>query len=198
MSEQDSVSAAALVIALIALLVTSLQLLQAVFGSVEGYRKCNYDSISLWSRYRRRKFRPMELRMELLFQTPEFAMGETHFEDAAIDDPVPKTSRKGIAAWRSLMFKDRGNETESPRVIDGAQSSAEQTNVPTELVRGRRKPGRNVGWMQFLVQLHQHERRYEDAMVTFEKDNPVDYGRLHVRPWLKPTIRSGTFFEPFS
>lgn len=57
----------ALVVSLIALLIASLQLVQALFGTAEGYKRCSRSVIGSWEGLRRRYFLPSELRFEVLY-----------------------------------------------------------------------------------------------------------------------------------
>lgn len=71
MDGADRLSVAALSVALVALLVTITQLLQQIFGTAEGYRKCRREVIGPWAAFTHRRFVWYELRMETRFVTPE-------------------------------------------------------------------------------------------------------------------------------
>lgn len=70
-NEQDNTAIVAIVIALIAFFVTTAQLLQALFGTAEGYRRCQSSVIGGWAKKTRRKWRWSEFRFETIFTTPE-------------------------------------------------------------------------------------------------------------------------------
>ena len=63
-SEQDNTAIVAIIIAVIAFFVTTAQLLQALFGTAEGYRRCQPSVIGGWSSEAQRKWRWREFRFE--------------------------------------------------------------------------------------------------------------------------------------
>ena len=69
-NEQDNTAVVAIVIALIAFFVTTAQLLQALFGTAEGYRRCQPSVIGGWATKTRRRWRWSEFRFETLFTAP--------------------------------------------------------------------------------------------------------------------------------
>ena len=71
MSTADSTAIVAVIIAVIAFFVTTAQLLQALFGTAEGYRRCQSSVIGDWASETKRKFRWSELRFETIFSTPD-------------------------------------------------------------------------------------------------------------------------------
>lgn len=81
-NEQDNTAIVAIVIALIAFFVTTAQLIQALFGTAEGYRRCQPSVIGEWAKKTRRKWRWSEFRFETIFTTPDIHL-------AFIDRPYP-------------------------------------------------------------------------------------------------------------
>lgn len=73
-NEQDNTAIVAIVIALIAFFATTAQLLQAVFGTAEGYRRCQASVIGPWAKLTRRVWRWSEFRFETLFTTPHISL----------------------------------------------------------------------------------------------------------------------------
>lgn len=69
-NEQDNTALVAIVIALIAFFVTTAQLLQALFGTAEGYRRCQSSVIGGWATKTKRVWRWSEFRFETIFTTP--------------------------------------------------------------------------------------------------------------------------------
>ena len=74
MSTADSTAIVAIVIAVIAFFVTTAQLLQALFGTADGYRRCQSSVIGPWASKTRRKFRWGEFRFETIFSTPDIRL----------------------------------------------------------------------------------------------------------------------------
>lgn len=74
-NEQDNTAVVAIIIALIAFFVTTAQLLQALFGTAEGYRRCQPSVIGRWAEKTRRKWRWSEFRFETMFTTPDIHLG---------------------------------------------------------------------------------------------------------------------------
>lgn len=60
----------ALVVSVFALVITLFQTAQQCFASATGYASCQELVIGKWSKFTRRRFRPLELRFEVEFQTP--------------------------------------------------------------------------------------------------------------------------------
>ena len=73
MGADSSVATVALIVSLIALFIALLQLLQQIFGTAEGYRRCQESIIGPWSKLRGRKIRWSELRIETVFCVPDFS-----------------------------------------------------------------------------------------------------------------------------
>ena len=73
---EADVATTALVVSLIALLVASGQLTQQIFGTAEGYRRCQESVIGPWAHFKHRRFRFSELRMETQFMTPKIFLSE--------------------------------------------------------------------------------------------------------------------------
>lgn len=83
MSTQDNTSIAAIVIAIIAFFVTVGQLLQAIFGTAEGYRNCQASVIGKWANDTKRKWRWSEFRFETRFKTPNILL--TDEDESRVD-----------------------------------------------------------------------------------------------------------------
>ncbi|KAF7191934.1 hypothetical protein HII31_06744 [Pseudocercospora fuligena] len=74
MEESDRLSTTALVVALIALVVSSLQLLQQYFSTSDGLRRCRESFLGPWSHLTRTPFHWTELRYETIYSTPEIEL----------------------------------------------------------------------------------------------------------------------------
>ena len=82
-NEQDNTAVIAIIIALIAFFVTTAQLLQALFGTAEGYRRCQPSVIGRWAGKTKRKWRWSEFRFETIFTTPDFHLSLIKLHDPA-------------------------------------------------------------------------------------------------------------------
>lgn len=85
---EATIAVVALVVSLIALIIAVLQLCQQLFGTAEGWRRCDFLVIGPWERLRRSQFRWDELRYETRYTTPEIMLttGEA--------DPAPPLPTK--------------------------------------------------------------------------------------------------------
>ena len=85
----DSVAIVALIVSLVAFAVTLTQLLQQLFATADGYRRCGEAVIGPWHRYRERRTLWWELRVETTYVTPqislftpaEYQKAKTEYED---------------------------------------------------------------------------------------------------------------------
>lgn len=82
MSLPNDVATTALVVSLVALIVSGLQLLQQLFGTSEGWSRCGPLVIGRWSRLRRSRWLWMEMRYETKFVTPRimFLKGNDYYD----------------------------------------------------------------------------------------------------------------------
>jgi len=74
MGLEDNIAVVALVVSLIALLLTVTQLLQALFSTADGYRRCGEPVIGPWHRLRKSILIWSELRYETRFTTPKLLL----------------------------------------------------------------------------------------------------------------------------
>ncbi|KAI9710338.1 MAG: hypothetical protein M1820_002833 [Bogoriella megaspora] len=89
MTSQDNTSLAALVVALAAFLIAVGQLLQQIFGTADGYRRCQSSVIGKWATKTRLRWRWTEFRFETRFTTPIIKflpMSEQHRQEIAAKD----------------------------------------------------------------------------------------------------------------
>ncbi|KAI9662958.1 MAG: hypothetical protein M1821_008005 [Bathelium mastoideum] len=70
MNSSDNLSLAALVVALLAFLIAIGQLLQQIFGTADGFRRCQSSVIGEWATKTRLSWRWKEFRFETKFTTP--------------------------------------------------------------------------------------------------------------------------------
>lgn len=78
-------STVALVVSLIALGMSTGQVLQQYISTAEGYRRCQETVMGPWSDRTRRNFRFGQLRFETIFQSPHFMLKDT--QDAGLVKP---------------------------------------------------------------------------------------------------------------
>lgn len=87
MVNSDSIADVALVISVVALLVTSAQLLSQIFATAEGHRRCQPSVIGDWAKLTRRKWRWTSFRFETIVTTPEIRLRPLKiYSRRAIDD----------------------------------------------------------------------------------------------------------------
>ena len=71
---EETLAAAALAVALVALLGTIGQVLQQYFGTADGYRRCQSSVVGPWAGRTRLKFRWSQFRFETLFTVPHIML----------------------------------------------------------------------------------------------------------------------------
>jgi hypothetical protein len=71
----DPISVVALIVSLVALILTLLQVAQQFVATAYNYRHCSRRTVGGWSRRSRRQFIWSELRFEVLFTTPIISVG---------------------------------------------------------------------------------------------------------------------------
>lgn len=74
MTAEINIAAASLIVASTAFVIAIIQLLQSIFGHIEGYRRCAQSVVGAWSRLRRRRLKIFELRVEVKYTTPHFSI----------------------------------------------------------------------------------------------------------------------------
>ena len=79
MSGPDPISVIALIISLVALILTLLQVAQQFVATASDYRHCSKRTVGGWSRRSSRRFIWNELRFEVLFTTPIISIDILHF-----------------------------------------------------------------------------------------------------------------------
>lgn len=71
---EENVAIVALLVSLVALIVTASQLLLQLFNSADGYRRCGASVIDVWHRKRHRKWKWSEFRFETRYVTPQIVL----------------------------------------------------------------------------------------------------------------------------
>jgi hypothetical protein len=150
MANEADIALAALIIGLSALLIAAGQLLQQLFSTADGYRRCQASVIGPWSKRTRRVWHWSQFRFETKFTTPEIVLIE----------------RRNLMSH--LSVKDPENfKHKTKQVID-----LNCPNLPTEL-RETITPNRDdsgdqvlsdiVTWTSLLRQLNQLQGRWYQA-----------------------------------
>ena len=94
MANDTTLSVAALVVALVALLTTLGQLLQQYFATADGYRRCQSSVIGPWAKRTRLRWRWSEFRFETLFTTPTISLYRQYWPSA--ETPRPGTGQPAL------------------------------------------------------------------------------------------------------
>ena len=87
-SSESLIALVALAVSLLALCLTSIQLLTQIFATAEGTRKCSPSVLGEWGKFTRWKWRWSEGRFETFFTTPELFL--TNF--STLFNPLNKSS----------------------------------------------------------------------------------------------------------
>ena len=114
MPSETSLASAALAIALVALVIAVGQLLQQVFATAEGYRRCQPSVLGPWAKRTRLRWRWSQFRFEVLFVTPRIKfmttprgalmLMHTHPEKFFKPETLESTSDiKEMASWIPLL-----------------------------------------------------------------------------------------------
>lgn len=194
MVDEAHTSLAALIIAVVAMFIASVQLLQQLFGTADGYRRCQESIIGPWSGLTRLSWRWSEFRFETKYTTPLIVSYDT---DERVNDP------------RIVGINDKSPPLELQQTIHNCDH--EVCNRPIarwrqtlNAVRGRRRgrrqfstsPGDQVSWTLFLRMIHDRQTRWQiDGSLVTEKqalEGPLmpsftverDFGVVYVeRSW---------------
>jgi len=128
-----SLASAALAVALTALVIAIGQLLQQIFSTAEGYRRCQDSVIGDWALRTRLRWRWSQFRFEVKFTTPELVL-QTNV-DAVYN--VEKLGRSGTGRHRDVFSIDCTGRNAPSKSIQGPGDES------TDL----------VGWINLLKQL---------------------------------------------
>lgn len=73
-SEDKNLTASALAVALVALIIATAQLLGQYFATADGYRRCQPSVMGAWGKHTRLRWRWSQFRFETVFTTPEIML----------------------------------------------------------------------------------------------------------------------------
>ena len=148
-NEQDNTAIVAIIIALIAFFVTTAQLIQALFGTAEGYRRCQPSVIGAWAQRTRRKWRWSEFRFETIFTTPDIHL-------AFMDQPYPVRIGAFIAGNTTSRQATYSGRIPLSRIVSGSFDVYSETEDDL------------VSWLSLLDMLHNLQFSY--SMMTTDSD----------------------------
>ena len=141
----------ALIVSVIALIVTALQLSAQIFLTAEGQRKCSESLLSVWSKdpttKTRRKWRWSEARFELHFVIPEIYLGTS--ASLIPDEPKPpEKNRSQFGAFYRAVIGARTNLDRKAESIVGADRGLDYVLFSSALAYNAPD---TVSWLSFLT-----------------------------------------------
>ncbi|KAH7029517.1 uncharacterized protein B0I36DRAFT_325927 [Microdochium trichocladiopsis] len=151
------VGAIALVVSCVALLLTTLQVLQTYFASATGYARCGPKVMGDWAKSTRRILRPYELRFEVQFETPVIFLAHPNNNRGPVpDEPI----------WYIDGTPKSRNETRS-------LLPDEQKQNDDKLSRKKRiQDNERASWVVLLAALQQMEHDSEQWQSRFYTARP--------------------------
>lgn len=144
MGVEVTIAEVALVVSLIALFIASGQLLQQMFSTADGYRRCQDSVIGPWAKKTRLVWRWTQFRFETKFTTPEIVL----YDDRAGLEMLKRsfTIKNAVDLKQvQLSMKWLGN------------AASGNSNTPNNDA---------VTWLAFLHQLSRQEDARRDLLTT--------------------------------
>ena len=154
----ENLATVALVISLIALATSTGQLLQQLFGTAEGYRKCQDSVIGPWAEKTKRKWRWTQFRFETLYTTPEILIWRMNRED--------KYHLSDLARPNVAHLDDHSDA--EPRQTTYFMTGTDRCR---EIAMSRKRPDEPVSWLGFLDQVQ--AMSYD--VLTHRSDNRLNF-----------------------
>lgn len=113
MDENERLSLLALIVALLALIIALGQLLQQIFSTADGYRRCQHSVIGLWAKHTSLKWRWSQFRFETRFVTPDIRLDNgklgAGYGDLLVshklEDPSTVPLRESAVSWTMLLHE---------------------------------------------------------------------------------------------
>lgn len=158
--DESIVNWVALVVSLVALLGTFAQVLQQYIASAAGYSNCGESVMGLWHLSKRRKFRPTELRFEVLFETPVIFVcppGNTK-------GPIPNKAIYFVDGTPESLVNTRALLPEKPGETQRRQSQVES--------RVHTADNERASWVTLLSQLHVMEKESSEWQQQHYNSGP--------------------------
>ena len=122
MDANERLSLLALIVALLALIIALGQLVQQIFGTADGYRRCQESVIGPWSKYTKLRWRWSQFRFETKFATPEIRLmnielGSGYHDLFARESLVPgrpstdtSSAQEAAVSWVNFLLEIRAKE----------------------------------------------------------------------------------------
>ncbi|KAL3428310.1 modin [Phlyctema vagabunda] len=147
----------ALIVSLVALCTTVLQVLQQYFSSAEGYRRCAYSVMGLWSEGTHRQLRKLEFRFEVVFEAPViFIAAPTNLRGPIPGRPIYyiNGTEKSYTDTRTLLPREeKAAETEARNRVHTADDE-------------------RASWVTLLSTLQQSERESREWDENKSREKP--------------------------
>ena len=107
MDDSSRVSLLALIVALLALVIALGQLIQQIFGTADGYRRCQQSVIGPWAKYTKLRWRWSQFRFETKFATPDIRLKDARLGEGYYD----LSGSQSHVADRSLLQSESEPES---------------------------------------------------------------------------------------
>jgi hypothetical protein len=121
--DQNTTALVALIISLIALILTLLQVAQQYVATAYDYRHCSKRTVGGWSKRSSRQFIWSELRFEVLFTTPIIRIGLLPSDSQGGDSYAVPTTRLDVP-----MSNDKAQESSSTMSLSSSHSDSAFSN----------------------------------------------------------------------
>ncbi|KZM26777.1 hypothetical protein ST47_g2084 [Ascochyta rabiei] len=119
-----SLAGAALAVALTALAIAVGQLLQQVFSTAEGYRRCQHSVLGPWARKTRLTWRRSQFRFEVKFTTPDIIL------QTNVPMPVSRKMLPRLPVKREVVAVDHSGANATSIPVEGREeTSTDQVGV---------------------------------------------------------------------
>lgn len=161
MANDNITAIVAIVIAIIAFFVTVGQLLQQVFATAEGYRRCQAPVIGQWAQWTHRNWVWKEFRFQTTFVTPDIVLHRSLDSKAEVR-----------MAERRFLHRSTGDRgAEGVQFVTGNSISRSRTYVK-EIGSGD-KDRDLVGWLRLLDRIHVHQSLCSSMLKPGENGSDV-------------------------
>lgn len=171
----DTLSIAALAVALVALIVALGQILGQYFATAEGYRRCQPSVMGPWARKTRMQWRWSQFRFETFFTTPELVLRDYALRDIGF---YGNTSSPGRNDSVFILPPKPGSHCSPPSPMDELLDMTECNEM--------------VCWIPFLKSLYQNEKELSTQRCYYRSD---DTSQL-AKPGVIFRERSWDFMSP--
>lgn len=169
MTLEINLSVVALIVSLVALVISSGQFAQQIFGTADGYRRCQDSVIGPWSRKTRLVWRWTQFRFETKFTTPEIVLHT-------------RTSNENDYKLNHLSSSHKRQATGDVIELGHEYLPHElrETFEPTKKYAEYSRNGDTVTWISFLRQLYLLQSSKHDFYDFHEAHRPQSDSRIGV------------------